>query len=289
VESIWKAGGRSVFELEAAGRYRLARAPLVQALAQVRFPLVAHLQTLPGVAPVQDRLRDLFPYMAQQHVQEFALQIGPAVSAPPEMETSVTWEFTDDDGRLLVLAAGNATLSVGEQYEGIEDFAARFREVLAALGAVEGLRRCDRLGVRYLSLAQPPPGDDDAWARWFRPELTGWAASGIIAPDAIVNGSITQTQITSPPSSDFAVCPGDVGAIIRHGFVGAGAAIPGVPPIVTAQPTYLVDLDLFVAVPQQFDLDALVAQFLALHGQIDRFFKWTLTGEGLAFFGYEDI
>jgi uncharacterized protein (TIGR04255 family) len=279
-----------VFELDAATRYRLARAPLAQALAQVRFPLVAHLQTLPGVAPVQDRLRDLFPYMAQQQVQQFSLQVGPAApAAPPEMETLITWEFTDDDGRLLVLAAGSATLSVGEQYEGIEDFSARFRQVLDALGAVEGLRRCDRLGVRYLSLAEPPPGDADAWARWFRPELTGWVASGIVSTDASVTGSITQTQITSPPSADLAGCPGDVGALVRHGFVGPSTAIPGVPPIVTTQPAYLLDLDLFVGVPQRFDLDGLVAQFLALHGQIDRFFKWTLTDAGREHFGYEDI
>lgn len=278
-----------MFELEGAGRYRLERAPLAQALAQVRFPLIAHLQTLPGVAPVQDRLRDLFPYMQQQRVQEFALQVGPAGPSAPEVETSVTWEFTDDDGRLLVLAAGSATLSVGEQYGGIEDFSGRFREVLDALAAVEGLRRCDRLGVRYLSLAEPPPGDNDAWARWFRPELTGWIASGVVAADATVTGSITQTQLACPPSNDLGVCPGDVGALVRHGFAGPSAAIPGVPPIVTTSAAYLLDLDLFVAVPQRFDIDGLLAQFLALHGQIDRFFKWTLTDEGREYFGYEDV
>lgn len=279
-----------MFELESPGRYRLARAPLAQALAQVRFPLIAHLQTLAGIAPVQDRLRELFPYMEQQRVQEFALQVGPgAVAAPPEVETSTTWEFTDDDGRLLVLAAGSATLSVGEQYEGIEDFSERFRQVLDALGAVESLRRCDRLGVRYLSLAEPPPADQDSWSRWFRSELTGWVSSGIVAPDTSVTGSITQTQLVSPPVADLAVCPGDVGGVVRHGFVGPNTGIPGVPPIVSEQAAYLLDLDLFVAVPQRFDLDRLVAQFLALHSQIDRFFKWTLTEDGRDYFGYEEV
>lgn len=279
-----------MFELESPGRYRLARAPLAQALAQVRFPLIAHLQSLAGVAPVQDRLRELFPYMEQQRVQEFALQVGPGASlARPEVETSTTWEFTDDDGRLLVLAAGSATLSVGEQYEGVEDFSDRFRQILDALGTVEGLRRCDRLGVRYLSLAEPPPADADAWARWFRPQLTGWAASGIVATDAHVIGSITQTQLSCPPVADLAVCPGDVTGVVRHGFVGPSTVVPGVPPIVTEHAAYFLDLDLFVAVPQRYDLDRLVAQFLALHGQIDRFFKWTLTDDGREYFGYEEI
>lgn len=279
-----------MFELESPGRYRLDRAPLAQALAQVRFPLVAHLQTLPGVAPVQDRLRHLFPYMEQQRVQEFAWQVGPgAPVAAPEVETSTTWEFTDDDGRLLVLAAGSATLSVGEQYEGIDDFSDRFRQVIEALAAVEALRRCDRLGVRYLSIAEPPPNDLNAWARWFRPELTGWVASGIVGSRTSVNGSITQTQFASPPVGDLAVCPGDVGGLVRHGFVGPSTAIPGVPPIVTTQSAYLLDVDLFVAGPQRYDVDGLVSQFLALHSQIDRFFKWTLSEEGREYFGYEEI
>jgi uncharacterized protein (TIGR04255 family) len=279
-----------VFELDSPGRYRLDRAPLAQALAQVRFPLVAHLQTLPGVAPVQDRLRDLFPYMEQQRVQEFAWQVGPGVpSVAPEVETSITWEFTDDDGRLLVLAAGSATLSVGEQYEGIEDFSDRFRQVIQALAAVEALRRCDRLGVRYLSVAEPPPNDPNAWSRWFRSELTGWVASGIVGSKTSVNGSITQTQLATPPLGDLAVCPGDVGGLVRHGFVGTGTVIPGVPPIVTAQPAYLFDVDLFVAIPQRYDVAGLVTQFLALHSQIDRLFKWTLSDEGRQYFGYQEL
>lgn len=180
-------------------------------------------------------------------------------------------------------------MSVGEQYEGIDDFSDRFQQVIEALAAVEAMRRCDRLGVRYLSIAEPPPNDPDAWARWFRPELTGWVTSGIVGSRTSVNGSITQTQLTSPPVGDLAVCAGDVGGLVRHGFVGPSTAIPGVPPIVTTQPAYLLDVDLFVAVPQRYDVDGLVSQFLALHSQIDRFFKWTLSEEGRGYLGYEEI
>jgi len=228
--------------------------------------------------------------MEQQSVQEFALQIGPGPAvASPEVETSVTWEFKDDDGRLVVLAPGSATLSVGDQYSGVEDFADRFRQVIEALTAVEALRRCDRLGVRYLSLAEPPPGDAQAWSQWFRPELTGWIASGILAPDTSVTASISQTQLAAPPSDDLSILPGDVSGVVRNGFVGPNTAIPGVPPITTSQSAYLLDLDFFVVVPQTFDVTALLDQFLALHGQIDRFFKWTLTSDGREYFGYEEI
>ncbi len=57
-----------MFGLDPAPRYRLTRPPLVEALGQVRFPVRAKLNTLDGVAPVQERLDEVFPYMNQQQV-----------------------------------------------------------------------------------------------------------------------------------------------------------------------------------------------------------------------------
>ena len=276
-----------MFELEEVARYRLDRAPLVQALAQVRFPLIAHLQTIPGVAPLQDRLAELFPYMEQKHVQEIGLLVGPAGLAASEGQSSITWEFTDDDGRLLVLTAGSATLSIGAQYAGIDDFAERFCSVLIALGEIEQVRRCDRLGVRYLSLAEQAPGDEQAWARWFRPEVVGWVGCGIVTSGDLVS-SITQTELAEAVAHRAADAPGEVHALIRNGIVPAGAIVPGVPPTQIEQPSYLLDLDLFVATPQRYDADAVGEQFLALHGEIDRFFRWTLTPEGADHFGLDE-
>lgn len=276
-----------MFELEEVVRYRLARAPLVQALAQVRFPLVAHLQTLPGIAPLQDRLVDLFPFMAQKQIQEIGFLVSPAGVTATEGQPNVTWEFTDDDGRLLVLGPGSATLSVGQQYAGIEDFAERFRTVLVALGEIEHVRRCDRLGVRYLSLAEQPPGDEKSWTRWFRPELTGWVGSGVVSPGGLVS-SITQTELAAA-TIDGTPAPGnEVHAFIRNGVVPAGAVVPGVPPREVEQASYMLDLDLFVAAPQRYDAEVICQQFLRLHGQIDRFFRWALTPEGCEHFGLEE-
>lgn len=282
MESREEAG---VFELEEVPRYRLARAPLVQALAQVRFPLVAHLQTLPGIAPLQDRLVDLFPYMEQKQAQEIGLLVGPGGVAATEGQSSITWEFTNDvEGRLLVLGAGSATLSVGPDYVGIDDFAELFIAVLAALAEVERVRRCDRLGVRYVSLAEQPSGDELAWTRWFRSELTGWVGADVIAPGGLVS-SLTQTQLVQDPPDD----KDDVHALVRNGVVPPGTIVPGVPPVEVAQLSYLLDLDFFVMVPQRFEPESLARQFLAMHGEIDRFFRWTLTPEGCDHFGFEEL
>jgi hypothetical protein len=42
-----------------APRFRMASAPLVEAVAQVNFPIVARLQSLEGIAPLRDALFDL--------------------------------------------------------------------------------------------------------------------------------------------------------------------------------------------------------------------------------------
>lgn len=288
---VWKACGKEdggVFNLDAA-KFTMERPPLAQALAQVRFPLIAHLQTLAGVAPLQDRLSKYFPYMERNQVQAIAFQLGPAGAAVSEPESQTSWELTDDDGWTLVLSAGSATLSVGRAYTNSADFGSRFGAILTALAEVEQVRRCDRLGVRYLDLAATPPGDDHAWHRWFRGEVVGWPAAGILAPGTHVRSTITQTMVTCDTTGDFAGVPGDVQALIRHGFAPVGSVIPGFPQIELEQPSWLLDLDLFVASPQRFLPDTLVSQFGSLHNQIDRFFRWAMTPDGAQYFGLEDI
>jgi len=278
-----------MFNLPEVKRYHLARAPLARALAQVRFPLVAHLQTLEGIAPLQDRLRELFPYMQRQDVKELSVVIGAEGPATPEVGTSMSWELTDDAGSLLSVSPGTATLSVGEEYLGVEDFSSKFQTVLDVLSAVEGLRRCDRLGVRYVNLAELPPGDEPAWTRWFRPELTGWTATGVVSTETRLVGTVSQTHLSAPPSAGLSDAAGEVQALLRHGFVRAGSVVPGIPQGQVERDAYVLDFDLFIPVPQSFDPASLSRQFLALHSQIDRFFRWTLTDDGAGHFELQEV
>ncbi|MHB8618238.1 MAG: TIGR04255 family protein [Chloroflexota bacterium] len=277
-----------MFNVGDPGRYRLERAPLVQAIVQVRFPLIAHLQTTAGVAPLQDRLRNRYPYMTQR--QELAVQLGAAPGSrdiAAGIAGAMSWELTDDDGRVLVINVGSVTLSVGNQYAGVEEFAGRFTEIATALAEVEAVRRCDRLGVRYLSVAETPPGDELAWQEWFRPELIGWVAGDVFAEGTTVVAALNQVQLSTPASGALAASAAEVQAAVRHGFVPTGTGLPGVPPLTTSVPSYILDLDMFVEAGQVFDAELLTDQFTLLHAQIDRFFRWTLTVHGEEHFGLE--
>jgi uncharacterized protein (TIGR04255 family) len=264
-----------------APRFRMTSAPLVEAVAQVSYPIVARLQSLEGIAPLQDALFDLFPYMTQQVVQEVSLMIGPAGPAAPESAKSTIHQFTDDDGWRLSVTVSSASLSVGPQYAGVDDFAGRFRRVCAALHDIGRVRRCDRLGVRYLDLVELTEGSDE-WASWFRPDIVGLASPDL--SDAGLIASLTETRLQQEPMGALS---GPMLGVIRHGVVPPGSVMQGVPPRVIDQRAFLLDMDTYVQSPQPFEPERLAEQYLTLHGEIEKVFHWAVTDAGRERFGYE--
>jgi len=283
-----------MFDVPEAGRYRLQRAPLVQALGQVTFPLLARFQTLDGIAALQERLTDMLPYMERQQVGQMTFAFNPdGTFVPGAQESSVVWKFTDDSGWTLAITPGSAILAVGTAYRGIDDFGQRFSAVLDALTTMDGparVQRCNLLQVRYIDVIESPPHDPRAWTRWIRHDLTGWAGDGIMGEGTTLLSQFVQTQLTAPlssPSGEHLAV-----ALIRHGLLPQGSVIPGVPPIpffnvTLGQVAYTIDMDVSIQQPQLFISANLTAQFRALHTQIDRFFHWALTDEGADHFGLE--
>jgi uncharacterized protein (TIGR04255 family) len=281
--------GGAVFDLAAVGRYRLGNPPLAQALAEIRYPTRASLQTLDGVVDLQNALTELFPYMNQQQVQQVSLLVGPGMAPASNTQTERTWRFTDDAGWALVVAASVASLSIGPDYGDFEEFRTRFAAAIEALHETAALPRCDRLGLRYVDIAQMPPGDPQAWREWFRPELIGWSGGSVVGGHTSVVTSITQTQLTTSPAGDLAGLPYDVQAIVRHGYVPPNTVVPGVAHEPIENPAFLLDMDLFIEGHQSFDGGELARQVTLLHDQIDRFFRWSLTHEGEQHFALEEI
>ena len=230
--------------------------------------------------------------MERQQAQQAAFALGPAGVMPPSTEATVAWKFTADDNWSLALEPGSAALVVdGDHYQGIEDFAQRFSQVLAALQKTQRVRRCDRIGVRYVNVIEPLPGVPRTWERWFKPEVVGWIGASVLGGNTRLQVSSMQTQLATSPIEQFAGAPADVQAIIRNGVFPSGTEIPldiGLSPRL-GQESYVIDLDMFIQAPQPFVNAVLLEQFRALHAQIDAFFRWSLSEQGESHFGVEEL
>lgn len=264
-------------------RYRMNAAPLVQALAQVNFPIVPRLQTIEGIAPLQERLAELLPYMNQQIIQQIELLVGPAGPAASNAQSGTIHIFTDDDGWSVQVTTQSATLSVdGSNYRGVEDFRRRLETVWLALREAAGVRRCDRLGVRYLDIVQLDGAD---WADWFRPEIVGLASPALSGE--VLTSTLAETRLQSDLSEAFAGQTGQIEGVIRHGVVPAGSLMQGIPPRPIGQRSFILDMDTFVAAGEPFDPQRLAKQFSELHASIEKVFHWAVTEAGRKQFGYE--
>jgi uncharacterized protein (TIGR04255 family) len=273
-----------VFTLPDPPAYGLSDAPLVQALAQIRYPLVADLATMEGVATLQAEIGKAFPKLRQ--LTSIAVN---ANAGGLQANGSVTWQFEDDDGRLVLVEPGQTTLSIGAQYAGHVDFFERFQQVVLALHEVKRVHIVDRIGVRFLSAAPILSGEDrQDWPSWFEPELTGWVASGVTGDRMVLGIAITEAHLAGPPPAGSPL-PQNVQAVVRHGYVPAASTLPGMPEISLPESAYVLDLDLSVEETQRLDPPLLAEQVSALHGEIDRFFWWALTDTGRSHFGFEDL
>ena len=104
-----------------------------------------------------------------------------------------------------------------------------------------------------------------------------------------IASSITQTELIARPSGRLSDFPADVAALVRHGLIPEGSTVNGMPAVPVRARSFVIDADVFCAAAQPWDGGRLERQFSALHGQIDRFFRWTLTVDGERYFGYEEV
>jgi uncharacterized protein (TIGR04255 family) len=276
-----------MFELGPVNPYTLRRPPLIQALAQVRFPLLAKLQTFEGVAPLQEVLLADYPYMDKVTEAGLSISIGQAAATQPEATTS--WHFKDDQSRLVVLNSNALTLSLGkQQYDGFTDFKDRFRSALTALQNSLSPTRCLQVGIRFFNIVDDIGGEENQWKIIFNENIVGWPASQIVRGDTSLQSSVSQIQLVSPAVNELADFPGEVQAIIRHGIAPATTVIPGIPAVRFEDRGFFLDIDIFIAAGQTFEIKEILDQLEAMHSQIDRFFRWALTDEGEKYFGLEE-
>lgn len=202
-------------------------------VAQVKFPPVHVLNTSAGVAPFQEVIRARYPIAADR-----SHQMTMRVSAAG-METDGSqpgpWRFLTEDNAWTVALAPDSLSLETTSYLAIEDFHARFSELLTALVEIVAPARLDRFGFRFLNeLALPDVRTLADWRQFIGEDLLALIGAGELSEK--VTFALQQINLEL-----------DDGKIIfKHGYAPReqGADTPSV---------YVIDIDTFDDQPATFD------------------------------------
>lgn len=243
--------------------------PLVEVIAQVRFPEIASLARQEFIGPFQERLRSEFPVLRQE--RETGVLILPDGVAAQQGSTSI-WRMADPEARWTVSVAPGFIALQTTTYGRRADFFARLRRVLTAFEEEVHPGYFDRLGVRYVNRFS-----GERWLsnlpRFIRREALGLAELHYTSGEASMSQYVSFAQFVVEGGSMF----------VRTAYLPPHATVdPSVAPIDVA--SWLLDLDMSttLATPGHFDASALCELGEQHAARIYRFFRWTATPELIA-------
>ena len=246
----------------------LSNAPLVQVIAQVRFPLIASLGNRDFIAPIQEAIRSEYPILRPDQSQSVIF----GEKGPLDARTNTAWRFHDANGEWRVTLASDFLALQTSRYSSRDDFLDRFRRVLESFVDHVDPGVMDRLGVRYVDRITGENLKD--LPALVRPEVSG-VLSTPLASQAL--HSISQTVFTLPDD------PGQV--MTRWGRIPAGGTVdPGaVDPI--DESSWMLDIDAYDAVTRKFDVASILKQAQVFSERIYNIFRWAVTDEFLRRYG----
>ncbi len=251
----------------------LTRAPLVNVIAQVRFPAVMKIEADSGfVATFQELIRKDYPILRPE--RQLGVMIGPGGVQPQDAGTVWRFETKDPDAWQVTLAPSFVSLSA-KRYTTRSDLLTRMAVVLHALEGWLHPNVCDRIGVRYVDRIA---GEQLARISTFvRPEILGIAADEAALGNAEVVHALSDTLFRLDESSQLRG---------RWGRLPAGATYdPGIEP--AREPSWVLDLDHYTSQSEDFDLAAIGGKVADFCDRIYTFFRWAVTDAFLDEFGAE--
>lgn len=248
----------------------LADAPLVLALAQLRFPLVTSVSSQEFIGPFQEAIRGTYPILRQEtgHV----LAVGP--SGEVATTTNKLWRFIDEADEWRVSLAPEFVAMETSRYTTRQEFLKRLGFILDAVNQHIDPRVCDRAGLRYLD--RVAGGDASDFGALLRAEVAG-----------IMNGPLSDQAVQVMTHCVFSLPDSSGQLMARWGLLPPNATIdPN-----TLEPidklSWILDLDAATTSPVPFDPEALMSQMAHFADRIYAFFRWVVSDAFISRFGGE--
>jgi uncharacterized protein (TIGR04255 family) len=248
----------------------LARAPLELVIAQVRFPLLASLSTLPFIAPFQEAIREEYPTLREEQIER---RVGAGGSSRNEFAPA--WSFHAADAAWRVVLTSDFLALETRRYASRRTFLERFEKLISALQQLLGSTTVQRLGVRYID--RITGAELQHIGELVRGELGGLIASPLRGQ---LHQSIGIHALDLPQEGAHAV--------IRTGLVPAGQSLDphAIEPI--EELSWVLDIDAFQHDSNRtmrLEASSLIPRTRSLCERIYALFRWSVTDQFLSRFG----
>lgn len=222
----------------------LSKQPLALVLAQVRFSRVRQMDHY--IPQIQEEFRRSdFPIERSGKVSQVTLGMQ---GVPVQVAEQHRWEYRTKDERWSVLILEDSVVLQTTNYGRFEDFAERLRHALSTLLAKTEHDRfgvVERVGLRYVDVIRPQPGED--FRPYLRPGLHGLS-------DAVFQPGTHRTHIVSTGQTTVGDIEGAL--VVRVAQNDLGMSLP--PDLLEAAPRHepravpgdlltLVDMDHYIA------------------------------------------
>ena len=255
----------------------LPRSPLAQVIAQVRFPPILAIHGPETVAGFQEALRETYPHLSKHQVHIIDLTGDPT----PNINQDVMWRLADreqDPQWQVSLGTGFVSLAT-TGYDSRQNFLDRLRTVVSAVEHTFKPADAQRLGLRYIDrlTGEAVERIDDL----IRPEILG-----IMCPSGTSSSALTESIAHVMTEAQF-VARNDSRVQGRWGMLPPNATHdPNVlEPI--ADPSWVLDLDMFTSVPQPFTNENLLTTATSFAECLYWLFREIVSEEFLSFYGGE--
>jgi len=246
----------------------LPKAPLVRVIGQVRFPPVLSVEKREFIAPFQEAIRATYPVLRPEQVQGIVLAPHGVTPGPKQ----IAWRFSDADGGWRVSVTPEFVAIETTSYTSRDDFLTRLRFVLDAFAEHVKPAFAQRLGVRYIDRVIGAELVDIG--KLVRQEVLGIVATPL---SECVRHSLTETVFCLPGSKEQ--------LLVRWGLVPAGATVDpnAIEPI--ADPSWVLDVDMFSNDEQPFVPEEIVTNTRRFSERIYTVFRWAVTDRFLRRYG----
>ena len=247
----------------------LPNAPLVRVITRISFPPVVSIGKSEFIAPFQEAVRASYPVLRPE--QTLGLFIGRVPpTTPPTAQT--TWRFSDTKDAWRVSLAADFLALETTAYLSRTDFVDRFRVVVNALAEYINPQVIDRVGLRYIDRVTGDPLK--TLSKYVRSEVMGILAT---AAAKNVRHAMSESMFDIPNTK--------AQLLARWGQLPPNATVDQAALDAIAEPSWILDLDMFRATSGPFDSKLVVSEVDEYADRIYTFFRWAVTDDFLRLYG----